>query len=89
MTDALRIWQSQCESSPVWADARDFSARVGTRQPIADTVTLLDGRSLSCRFLPMSGGAMMASFALPPGPVMAGHPPPPGADLRATAQSTR
>ncbi len=89
MTDALRIWQSQCESSPVWADARDFSARVGTRQPITDTVTLLDGRSLSCRFLSMSGGAMMASFALPPGPVMAGHPPPPGANLRATAQSTR
>ncbi|MDD8023553.1 MAG: PAS-domain containing protein [Paracoccaceae bacterium] len=89
MMDAVRIWQSQCDASPIWAEARDFSNRVGARQMLSGTVSLLDGRMLNCRFLPLSGGAMMASFALLPNTDMAERPLHLGSDLRAMASTPR
>lgn len=61
--DAVRLWQSQCHTTDLWTQARGFNNRLGHRGPISGEVRLRqDGTILACRFVPMSGGAMMASF---------------------------
>lgn len=61
--DALRLWQDQCEPSEIWAQARGFNSRIGQRSVVEGEVCRnSDGARIACRFLPMSGGAMMVSF---------------------------
>ncbi len=61
--DAVRLWQGQCEPSEIWAVARGFNSRIGHRGPIsAEVRKRSDGSAIVCRFVPMNGGAMMASF---------------------------
>jgi len=65
--DAVRMWQGQCLSSELWAQARGFNSRIGHRDPILGEVCLrTDGTRVTCRFVPMNGGAMLASFLLQP-----------------------
>jgi PAS domain-containing protein len=61
--EATRLWQSRCAPSPLWGDARDFLADRGERADWSGRVTLEDGRSLDCRFQPLSGGATLVGFS--------------------------
>ncbi len=61
--DASRRWQTRCQPTPVWGDARDFAADIATGRSSWDAeVRLADGRRLSCRFEPLPGGGTMAGF---------------------------
>ncbi|AOZ67960.1 hypothetical protein LPB142_00350 [Rhodobacter xanthinilyticus] len=62
--DAVRIWQSQSETTDLWSAARSFSTRIGERDELSGEVRLLDGRKLRCRFAPMNGGSMIAAFTV-------------------------
>ena len=62
--DATKIWSEQCAPSPVWGDAREFIGAVGERAEWVAEVRMRDGRSLSCRFTPISGGATLVGFSL-------------------------
>ena len=67
--DAVRLWQGKCDASDIWTSARGFNNRIGQRSLIEGTVRRReDGMMIGCRFAPMTGGAMMASF-LPKGVV--------------------
>lgn len=68
--EAVRLWQGQCEPCDLWAKARAFATRAGADQPVmGDVVRRIDGEAISCRFVPMTGGAMLASF-LPRNPAL-------------------
>ena len=61
--DAVRLWQGKCEASDLWNKARSFNNRIGQRNLVEGTVRRRDdGATIACRFVPMNGGAMMASF---------------------------
>lgn len=61
--DAVRLWQAQCEPSDLWTLARSFNNRIGQRGLVTGEVRRCrDGEAISCRFVPMNGGAMLASF---------------------------
>ena len=63
LLDAVRLWQDNCAESELWVQARGFSTRIGQRAEISGTVRRLsDGKTIDCRFVPMNGGAMLASF---------------------------
>ncbi len=59
---ALAIWGEKCAPSSVWSDARAFVGLIGERHEWSAEVRLLDGRRLSCRFKPISGGATLVGF---------------------------
>ncbi len=60
----LDNWESfaRSQSSPVWDRLRLATADTRDRQRWQDTVRLDDGRSLICRFQPLSGGASLVGF---------------------------
>lgn len=60
--EASRRWQTRCQPTPVWGDARDFAAEMTGRSSWDAEVRLDDGRRLSCRFEPLPGGGTMAGF---------------------------
>lgn len=55
-------WGSQCPSDTLWGEAADFICTVGTRTSWERDTRLLDGRALSCRFVPLAGGATLVGF---------------------------
>ncbi len=61
--EATRLWQSLSEPTPIWGDARDFLAERGERAEWSGEIRLRDGRSLHCRFQPLSGGATLVGFS--------------------------
>jgi PAS domain-containing protein len=61
--EATRLWQSVSEPTPIWGDARDFLAERGERAEWSGQIRLRDGRSLHCRFQPLSGGATLVGFS--------------------------
>lgn len=63
LLDSVRLWQGQCEPTELWEKARSFNSRSAPREVIEGEVRLhLDGTRISCRFVPMHGGALLASF---------------------------
>ncbi len=60
--DQLRIWQSRCTPSPIWGRVRDFVGTQIDRVEWSETVHLDDGRRITCRFVPLPGGATLAGF---------------------------
>lgn len=68
--DAVRVWQEQCEASPLWANVRDYATRIGQRPPLGARVRLRNGRAVSCRFVSLNGGATLAAFTPAPLPGM-------------------
>jgi PAS domain-containing protein len=73
INEATRHWQSRSTSSPVWDEAREFLAQRGNRAEWSGTVVLVDGRSLTCRFRPLPGGATLAGFAEASGALKVGR----------------
>jgi hypothetical protein len=46
----------------LWDDATDYVTSPGDREPWDGDVRLLDGRLVSCRFRPLTGGATLITF---------------------------
>lgn len=65
VADATAGWHRKCNPTPVWRQLRGFVSEQGARKQWRAPVTLKDGRTLSCRFVPLAQGGTMATFALP------------------------
>ena len=55
-------WRDHAAPSLLWDDATDFVTSAGDRTPWEGEVRLLDGRLVSCRFRPLTGGATLITF---------------------------
>ncbi len=62
--EATRLWQARSVPTPIWGDAREFLATSGERAEWTGAATLTDGRVMTCRFQPLSGGASLVGFAV-------------------------
>jgi len=60
---ATKLWSASCAPTPIWGDAREFISAVAGRAEWVADVRLLDGRNLSCRFAPISGGSTLVGFS--------------------------
>ncbi len=57
-------WREHAAPTLLWDDATDFVTSAGDRSPWEGEVRLLDGRAVSCRFRPLTGGATLITFRL-------------------------
>ncbi len=55
----LRQWQDACRPDPVWAE---LPRRISARADWSGSVTMCDGRALTCRLAPLVGGGLMIGF---------------------------
>ncbi|MFN4202860.1 MAG: PAS-domain containing protein [Tabrizicola sp.] len=55
-------WREHSAPTLLWDDATDFVTSGGDRTPWEGDVRLADGRLVSCRFRPLTGGATMITF---------------------------
>jgi PAS domain-containing protein len=55
-------WRDHSAPSLLWDDATDFVTTLGDRTPWDGDVRLLDGRLVTCRFRPLTGGATLITF---------------------------
>ncbi|WP_309663355.1 PAS-domain containing protein [Tabrizicola sp.] len=55
-------WRDHSAASLIWADAMDFVITAGDRTAWEGEARLLDGRLISCRFRPITGGATLITF---------------------------
>lgn len=59
-------WRASSAPSSIWAEAEDFVATFGPRDPWQAEARLSDGRLIGCRFAPLQDGASLASFRILP-----------------------
>jgi len=57
-------WREHSAPSLLWDDAAGFVTALGDRTPWEGEVRLLDGRMVTCRFRPLTGGATLITFSL-------------------------
>lgn len=57
-------WRALSAPSTLWSDAEDFAARLDGRAPWQAEARLLDGRLITCRFVPLSDSATLVGFGL-------------------------
>ncbi|WP_420023085.1 PAS-domain containing protein [Cereibacter azotoformans] len=57
-------WRARTAPSPLWSEAERFVADLGSRRPWSGEVRLDDGRLISCRFSPLTGGATLVLFRI-------------------------
>lgn len=62
VVEATRRWHELTVPSPIWGDFRDFAFQVAERNEWTAEVTMRDGRTLTCRFVPQKAGASLAIF---------------------------
>ncbi|MGB0959404.1 MAG: PAS-domain containing protein [Halocynthiibacter sp.] len=60
--DATKLWQEQCEATPIWGDFREFSCTTAERCEWHDQVISKTHGPLSVTFVPLLGGATMVRF---------------------------
>ncbi|QMU59311.1 MAG: diguanylate cyclase [Boseongicola sp.] len=60
--DASRVWHVNSVPTPIWGDFRDFAADTSERVEWTAVTAMQDGRRLSCRFIPMTGGGTQVIF---------------------------
>ena len=60
--DESRGWHERSLPTPVWGDLREFALDTQDRVEWAAPVHLTDGRSIDCRFIPVSGGGTQIIF---------------------------
>ena len=59
----MLVWQSQCAAAPIWNDLREFIGYGGMGGNYwTDRAVLDDGRQITCKAQPISGGMTMISF---------------------------
>ncbi len=61
--DSARHWQAMTQPNSLWAESRDFVLTLGPRSARTAKAVLKDGRALSCRLVPMSGGSTLVGFS--------------------------
>lgn len=59
----LMTWQMHCAASPIWSELRNFIGTSGERNLWSDQAVLDDGRQISCKAQPISGGMTMVTFS--------------------------
>ncbi|MBN2631184.1 MAG: PAS-domain containing protein [Rhodobacteraceae bacterium] len=64
ITSLSQHWRSQTAPNPLWAEAEEFVSTVGDRTSWTADARLLDGRMVTCRFAPLSGGATLVGFRI-------------------------
>jgi PAS domain-containing protein len=57
-------WRANSAPTLLWDDATSFVTSLGDRTPWDGEVRLMDGRLVTCRFRPLSGGATLITFSL-------------------------
>lgn len=57
-------WRARTAPTTIWNEVEDYASNPGDRLPWKAEVRLVDGRLLSCRFSPLTGGATLAAFRL-------------------------
>ena len=57
-----KYWANLTAPSSIWAEVENFVASVGDRGNGNAEARMLDGRLISCRFAPITGGATLVSF---------------------------
>jgi PAS domain-containing protein len=62
ITTLCAWWRDNAAPTLLWDDATDFVSGVDDRSPWEGEVRLLDGRLVSCRFRPLTGGASLITF---------------------------
>jgi len=60
--DASRHWQRLGQPAPLWGEIRDFVNTANRRTEWSDNARLRDGTGLSCRVIPLAGGATLIAF---------------------------
>jgi PAS domain-containing protein len=60
---AVRHWRTNCPTTPEWTRLSDLDQRRAPVREVSFQAERLTGQRLSCRFTPLPGGAMMASFS--------------------------
>ncbi len=58
-------WRDHAAPTLLWDDAVDYVTSAGDRTPWEGEVRLVDGRLVSCRFRPLTGGATLITFRFP------------------------
>lgn len=58
-------WRQHTAASMIWDDATEFVTSLSDRTPWEGEVRLLDGRLMSCKFRPLTGGATLITFRIP------------------------
>lgn len=64
VVEATRHWHKMTVPTPIWGDFRDFVQQRRERAEWTARVATLDGRLLSCRFVPQRAGATLAIFSV-------------------------
>jgi PAS domain-containing protein len=62
ITTLCAWWRDHAAPTLLWDDAVDFATSTDDRTPWDGDVRLLDGRLVSCRFRPLTGGATLVTF---------------------------
>jgi hypothetical protein len=57
-------WRAMTAPTKLWSQAQDFVATLGNRKEWAAAARMTDGRSLSCRFIPLGGGSTLVAFRI-------------------------
>lgn len=65
--DALDTWRAATLPSAAWDDIRAALDHATPREPKSTRVTLMDGRALTCRTVPLPQGATLVEFGPIPG----------------------
>ncbi|MEQ3625713.1 MAG: PAS-domain containing protein [Celeribacter sp.] len=60
--EVIGHWQSRCRPSPVWGELRDFLHSETERAEWDGDLRMRDGTALTCRFVPIAGGATLVTF---------------------------
>ncbi len=64
VAEATVTWLGQTRANPAWGDFRDFVHGGHERAEWFADAEMLDGRQLSCRFVPIESGGTLASFSV-------------------------
>lgn len=64
-------WRDHAAPTLLWDDAVDFATSANDRTPWDGDVRMLDGRLVSCRFRPLTGGATLITFRVQNTPALA------------------
>ncbi|MDO9639188.1 MAG: PAS-domain containing protein [Pseudotabrizicola sp.] len=67
ITSLTRHWRSKSAPNALWAEAEEFVCTVGDRETWSADLRMLDGRLITCRLSPLTGGATLVGFRLASG----------------------
>ncbi|WP_380055861.1 PAS-domain containing protein [Falsihalocynthiibacter sp. SS001] len=65
VTDAMKYWRHQSEPSSIWVAVQEYFNQAGPREKQSFNARLLNGRQMSCRLSPLTGGGTLIAFGMP------------------------